>query len=574
MPPTSQEKQLRDSFSLPLLAVLACAVLAGCEGQAVLDLVETSPPGSQKPPDTIPVTPGAQLPPFQPAPLTLRTLLGWQYRNAVGALLGTEAANAVEPPPDSAINGFDAIGASQLALSPSAIEKYERSALRAAQAALSSTTGRAALIGCTPRSASDEVCLREFLTRFGRRAWRRPLSETELASWVTVGRGAATAYNDFYRGAEFAVAGLLQSPHFIYMVEVGQPDPKSPGRRKLTGLELATRLSFFLAGTGPSEELLAAAEQGALDTQEGVRANAQQLVSRPEAREALSHFFDEYLRLREMPGRSKDSTLFPFFTPELASGMREETQRFLTDLVWERNADFRDAFDADYTFVNTELATLYGLAGVPAAGFTRVTLPPETGRGGLLGQASLLSLLSYQSTTSPTQRGKFVRERLLCQPIAAPPSGVVPSFPEPRPGEAPKTMREKLVEHQQNPSCSGCHRLMDPIGLGLENFDPVGRFRDSDRGALIDPVSTFDQFGTFRNPRELGRLLRQHERTVPCFVRNLFRMATGHVEVEGETAPLVALDVAFAASGYHLRDLLVDIASSDAFRYASAQEVQ
>jgi hypothetical protein len=570
---TPEEKPRHEALSIPLLAVLACALLGGCDGQAELEQGGKPPPGTESP-DTIPVTPGTAPPPFQPAPVRLRILLGWQYRNAVGSLLGPEAANAVEPPPDSAINGFDAIGASQLALSTSAVEKYESSALRAARAALSNTTSRGALIGCTPKSTTDEACLRGFLSRFGRRAWRRPLTETELASWAAVGRGAATGYNDFYRGAEFAVAGLLQSPHFIYMVEVGQPDPEHPGRSKLTGLEVATRLSFFLAGTTPSEELLAAAEKGELDTREGVRAQAQQLLSRPEAREALAHFFDEYLRLREMPGKAKDSTLFPFFTPELASGMREETQRFLTDVVWERNGDFREVFDADYTFVNKDLATLYGLAAVPASGFTRVTLPPETGRGGLLGQASLLSLLSYPSTTSPTQRGKFVRERLLCQPISAPPSGVVPSFPEPKPGEAPKTMREKLVEHQNNPSCSGCHRLMDPIGLGLENFDPVGRFRDSDHGAPIDPVSTFDQFGTFQNPRQLGRFLRQHERTVPCFVRNLFRMATGHVEGVGETAPLVALDAAFAANGYRVRELLMEIVSSDAFRYASPQEVQ
>lgn len=567
------EKQLRDPRAAALLALLACAVLAGCEGKAELSLTDSSrtTPAPAPTPDGSSPEP---IPAFRPAPVTLRILLSWQYRNAVGALLGTEAANSVEPPPDSALNGFDAIGASQLALDPTAIELYEGSALRAARAALSSTTGRSALIGCTPASASDEACMHGFLSRFGRRAWRRPLTETELAAWVAVGRHAATAYDDFYRGAEFAVAGLLQSPSFIYMVETGQTDPEHPDRRKLTGYELATRLSFFLTGTTPSEELLAAAERGELDTREGIRTHAQRLVARPEAREALSRFFDEYLSLGSLPELPKNLSLFPFFTPELAASMREETQRFLADLIWERNADFRDAFDADYTFVNSALANLYGLAGAPETGFARMTLPPVTGRGGLLGQASLLSLLSHPSTTSPTQRGKFVRERLLCQPIAAPPAGVIASFPEPQPGEPPKTMRERLVEHQRSPACSSCHRMMDPIGLGLENFDPVGRFRDSDNGSRIDPVSTLDQLGTFQNPRQLGQLLRQHERLVPCFVRNLFRMATGHVEVGGETAPLLKLDAAFAASGYHVRDLLVEIVSSDAFRYASHQEVQ
>ncbi len=553
---------------VPLAVALACSLLGGCTGKAELDDTHTGPTTGPQPSGEPPA------PPFQPAPVTLRTLLGWQYRNAIGTLLGAEAANAVQPPPDTAVNGFDAIGAAQLALSPSAIVSYESSALRAAQAALSSTAMRKTLVGCTPTSTNDEPCLRGILSRFGHRAWRRPLSEQELTPWINVGKSAATAYGDFYKGVEFAIAGMLQSPSFLYMVEVGQPDPGHPGRRKLTGPELATRLSFFLAGTTPSDELLAAAERGDLDTREGVRAQARQLVSRPEAREALARFFDEYLRLRELPTLSKDSTLFPFFTPALASEMREETQRFLADLVWDRNADFRDAFDSDSTFVNKDLANLYGLSGAPETGFARLPLPPASGRGGLLGQASLLSLLSHQTTTSPTVRGRFVRERLLCQPVPAPPPDVIPILPEPQAGDQPRTMRERLAEHQKNPACSGCHTRMDPIGFGLENFDPVGRFRASDNGAPIDPVSSLDELGTFQSPRQLGQLLRRSKLTAPCLVRNLFRMATGHVELDGETAPLRELDATFSNSGYHLRDLLVEIAASDAFRYADNPEVR
>lgn len=559
---------LHHLYRVPLAVALACSFLAGCSGKAQLDEVHTGPINSPQPSTQPPP------PPFQPAPVTLRILLGWQYRNAVGTLLGVEAANAVQPPPDTAVNGFDAIGAAQLALSPSALVGYEASALHAAQAALSNVASRKSLIGCTPTSTTDEPCLRGFLSQFGHRAWRRPLSEEELTAWTNVGKAAATAYGDFYKGVEFAVAGLLQSPSFLYMVEVGKPDPDHPGRRKLTGLELATRLSFFLAGTTPSDDLLAAAERGDLDTQEGVRTQAQQLVSHPEARDALARFFDEYLRLRELPTLSKDTTLFPFFTPELASGMREETQRFLADLVWDRNADFRDAFDSDSTFVNKDLAALYGLSGAPDTGFARLKLPPESGRGGLLGQASLLTLLSHQTTTSPTVRGRFVRERLLCQPISAPPPDVNTNLPEPQPGNEAQTMRQRLSEHQKNPACSSCHTRMDPIGFGLENFDPVGRFRDTDHGAPIDPVTQLDDLGSFQNPKQLGQLLRRSDRTVPCLVRNVFRMATGHVEVDGETGPLSELDSTFSQSGYHLRDLLVEVAASDAFRYAADSEVK
>lgn len=541
---------------LPVMTLVVLLALTGCDRQ---------PPQAR----VLPSTQGD----FQPAPLSPRILLGWQYRNAIADLLGEAAANAVQPPPDTALNGFDSIGASQLALSTSAISQYESSAWLAAQAVSANTAARDALLGCTPRSTTDEACLRGFLGRFGPRVWRRPLTAAELDSWTALGTSVASASGDFYQGVEFLIAGLIQSPFFLYMVEVGAPDPSHPGRLKLTGHELATRLSFFLAGTTPDEELLAAAGRGELDTAEGVRTQARRLLARPSARTALARFFDELLRLRELPALSKDATTFPGFTPSLAASMREETQRLLADIIWEREGDFREAFDAGYTFVDTQLATHYGISGAPATGFGRVTLPAEEGRGGLLGQASFLSLLAHPSTTSPTQRGRFIRERLLCEPIPAPPNNI-PPLPAQNPGEPPRTMRQRLQQHVSNPSCAVCHEKMDPLGLGLERFDAVGRYRTNENDAPIDPVSTFDQAGTFSGPRQLGGMLRADDRVTRCLVRNLFRMATGHVEEEGERAPLHQLDETFATSGYHLRELLVELVASDAFRYARAQEDQ
>ncbi|QRK06843.1 DUF1592 domain-containing protein [Archangium violaceum] len=532
-----------------------------------------APTGCQEQPAQGPSGGPTTAPSFQPAPVSPRILLGWQYRNAISELLGNEAAQAVQPPPDTALNGFDGIGASQLALSSSAIARYESSAWLAAQAALANTSARGALLGCTPRSTMDEECLRGFLSRFGARAWRRPLTDAELTSWTALGMSAAAAAGDFYSGVEVLIAGLLQSPHFLYMVEVGVPDPSQPGRLALTGHEMATRLAFFLAGTSPDETLLAAAARGELDTAEGVRTQARRLLALPTARTALAHFFDELLQLRELSTLSKDATTFPFFTPSLAASMREETQRLLEDIVWEREGDFRDAFDSGYTFVDKQLAALYGISGAPATGFARVTLPAEEGRGGLLGHASFLSLLAHTTTTSPTLRGRFIRERLLCEPIAAPPTNI-PPLPAQNPGEPPRTMRQRLQQHVSNPSCAGCHDKMDPLGLGLENFDAVGRYRTNDNDAPIDPVSTFDRSGTFSGPRQLGGLLRADDRVLRCLVRNLFRMASGHVDEAGEQVSLNQLDEAFATSGYRMKELLVELVASDAFRYARSQEVQ
>ncbi len=405
-----------------------------------------------------------------------------------------------------------------------------------------------------------------FVERFGRRAWRRPLSADEQASWAAVGADAAAAYGDFYRGAAFVLAGLLQSPNFLYQIEIGEADPTNPGRLTLSGYELATRLAFFLTGSTPSEQLLAAAERGELQSQEGVRFWAAQLVNDPGSRDAVSHFFDELLQLRDLPQVSKDPVAFPSFTPALAAAMRDETQHLLDSLIWD-GSDFRQFFDADYTFVNRDLAALYALPDAPANAFVRVALPADSRRGGFLGQAAFLSLMAHPATSSPTLRGKFVREKLLCQNIPPPPPNVDTNLPN----TEGMTTRQKLLAHRQNPSCASCHVLMDDIGLGLENFDAMGQYRTTDSGQPIDASSTLDDLGAFTGARELGTLLRGEPSVTECLARNLFRAATGHVDTLGESGPLNEVHAGFAASGFQLKDALIEIAASDAFRFGADQ---
>ncbi len=534
--------------------------LSGCTGQSAFQSVDQDAPVIG--PD------GELLPPFEPAPLAIRQLLGWQYRNAVQELLGAEAANAVTPPADSPVSGYESIGAAQLSLSTQAVELYEKSATAAAERAFGDLAVRGKLVPCSPSSNDDSACMRTVIETFGRRAWRRPLSDDELTTWVGIGLKTSATLGDFNRGAQYAIAGMLQSPNFLYIVEVGEPDPARPARVRLTSHELATRLAFFLTGTLPDEALLASAQSGALDTPEGLRAEAERLVQRPEARDALRRFFDEAFRLRNIDTLAKDPLTFPEFTPALAKAMYEEASLLLEDVAWTRDADFRDVLDATYTFVNADLAKLYGLPGAPGSGFSRVELDPAGVRGGLFGQAAFLSLMAHPRMTSPTNRGKFIRERLLCEPIATPPPGVDTTLPdETDSGGQKKTQRERLEEHQVNPSCTGCHAMMDPIGLGLENFDALGRYQDTDNGKPIDAVSTFDDRGRFEGALELGRLLRDDDRMVTCLVKNVFRMATGHAELPSEAAPLWKAQQAFSSSGHRMKSLLVEIATSDAFRY-------
>lgn len=510
---------------------------------------------------TGPSTPGSEAQSF-PAP-TLRKLVARQYRNAVRDLLGVDAALAAAPPADAPMNGFESIGAAQFALGDTEVRQYEESARAVAAAGMGNPASIAALADCSPTSPPEaETCQRVFVERFGRLAWRRPLDKEEIDLYAAVAKKAAEELNDFYAGIEYATAALLQSPNFLYQVELGEPDLQVPGARKLTGYEMASRISFFLLDTTPDEALLTAAEAGKLATAEGVREAARALLGTPAAREALRGFYDEFLRLRDLPKLVKDGEFYPQFSPSLAQAMQEETLALIDDVVWERNADYRDVLDADYTFVNAELAAFYGLPTPEEEGFSRVVLPPEQKRGGIFGHAGFLSLFAHATSTSPTLRGRFVRERMLCQSIPAPPNNVVTELPSD--AEA-KTMRDKLAAHQKDPSCSGCHKLMDNIGFGLENYDGIGVFRTMENGVTIDTKSDVDGV-VFDGAKELGSALRNDDDVSMCVVRNIFRFATGHVETKGEKVAMEALGQAFADSGYKLQDLLVEVVASDAFR--------
>jgi hypothetical protein len=502
--------------------------------------------------------------------LHARLLLKGQVQRSVEDLLGPAAAAAMELPDDVPLNGFSAIGASQLVPGPAAVTAWELSAQAAAEAAFADGPP-ARLVPCAPSAPDDAACLSAFVRTFGRRAFRRPVTDAEVATWVALGQQAGRAYGRFDRAAQFVVAGMLQSPAFLYLAEVGEPDPSNPGRLRLTRYELAARLSYFLAGTTPPDALLAAAEAGALDSPAGIRDEARSLLALASSRRALASFFDELFDLPRLLRIAKDPATYPAFSPALAEAMREETQRFLLDLV-DRGADFRDFLDADQSWVNPDLAKLYGIADVPGTGFERRTYPASTLRGGVLGQASLLSLGAHPRLTSPTRRGRFVRERLLCQPVPSAPTNVSTAQFSQAEAEGHVTMRERLAVHAGNPLCAGCHLLTDGIGLGLEQYDAIGAFRPDDDGLPIDALSTLDGLGSFEGAKALGTLLRGHPRVMDCLSRNLYRVAVGRLETEGEARPVRAVLEAFERSGFKLEEALVEIAASEGFRLA-AQEV-
>lgn len=498
----------------------------------------------------------------------LRILLGRQYVAAVGDLLGPQAAQVASVRADVALNGFDAIGAAQIALTSQDIDIYEQSAGAVAAAALATPGALDAYRSCVPQEPGDLECMRSFTAAFGSLAWRRTLDESELTRWSEVGVTAALDFGEFDKGVEFVIAGMLQSPNFLYQVEIGEPDLDNPTLRRLTGPEVATRMSFFLLDTTPSRELLDAAAAGELDTVEGVRAWAESMVLDPRARFAFDNFFEEVLYLRKLDETAKDVGTYPGWSPYLADSMRVETIALVDDVIWIEDGDYRDILTADYTFVNEALASHYGIAYPGGTGFQKVTLPPGEKRGGIFGHASLLSLLAHVSSTSPTLRGKFVQERMMCTSIPPPPPGVVTDLPS---GAEYKTMRERLAGHQDQELCASCHSIMDPPGLGLENYDGVGRFRTMENGVVIDTKSDLDG-EPFDGAAELGGLLRERSKFSLCTILNLYRHATGHVEQPGEIDRLIAVDESFIAAEYRFKSALVELVASKAFRFVGEQD--
>ncbi|HSN99713.1 MAG TPA: DUF1592 domain-containing protein, partial [Candidatus Nanopelagicales bacterium] len=421
-----------------------------------------------------------------------------------------------------------------------------------------------ALLPCQPAGPQDAACHRQLVTRTGRLAWRRPLEPAEIDRITAIAQQAATDYEDFDAGVVYALSALLQSPHFLYLVEVGEPDPDNPAVRRLTPHELVTRLSFFLLDHTPDAALLDLADQGPLDDA-ALRDLARQLVARPEAREALSRYYLELLRIRDIEDVAKNADMFPQWSPDVAHAMKEETLRILDEVIWTRDADARELVTADFTFVNQDLAALYGVAPPPGDDFVRVTLPASQNRSGLLSTSAFLSRFSHPDRNSPTRRGLFVKDILLCDPVDPPPPGVTTTLPEP--SDEQVTLRQRLQQHMEDIKCAGCHLQMDPIGFALEHYDPIGNYRTEDNGLPVDSVvEDVLELGSFSSARELGLILREDPRLTLCMVKSMLRGALGHLETEGEAPALEDVHEAFSASGYRIQELLVELAASPAFR--------
>jgi hypothetical protein len=316
----------------------------------------------------------------------------------------------------------------------------------------------------------------------------------------------------------------------------------------------------------PDPILFAEAEAEALLTAEAVATQAHRLLELPRARERIGLFFTEWLRLRNIDRMQKDPALFPDYDLTLAPMMREQVELFAQAVILDDGGTPEDLLTAPFTFVNRELAPLYGVDAPADDQFHRVDLDP-TRRAGLLTHVALMANLAHGNQTDPVVRGKFIRTGVLCDAIPPPPADAVIMVPEITPGS---TTRERFAQHQEDPNCATCHLLMDPIGLGFEHYDPLGQWRDMDNGLPVDArgeIIGTDVAGTFDGAIELSHKLAESDRAMDCFARNWLRFALGRSDLDADAGALAVARHQFAEAGFEIKELLVALTATRAFRH-------
>ena len=430
---------------------------------------------------------------------------------------------------------------------------------------LSDTPSRKRIFSCRPTVSSEErPCAREIIASLGAEAYRRVLTPTEID-------GLLPFYDDgsrtggFEIGVRTALEAILASPYFVLRLEREPVDAPSRGYR-VGDLDLASRLSFFLWGATPDEELQTVASEGRLTEPAELERQTRRLLADPRSEALGSRFAAQWFRLQDMDKVRPDPNNYPNLDENLAAAMRRETERFFTHLVRE-NRSLLELFTADYTFANERLARHYGLDGVAGDAFQRVSYPDDRRRG-VLGHGSVLVLTSLANRTSPVLRGKWVMEVLMGTPPPPPPPDV-PGLEETGDSEGgrPLTTRERMERHRSSPACSSCHRLMDPIGLALDNFDVTGRWRVRENGMALDTRGDFYDGAPVSTPSELVEALLQ--RPIPLvrnFTENLMAFALGR-RVEFYDQPTIrAISRAAAADDYRMASFILGVVQSAAFQ--------
>jgi len=499
----------------------------------------------------------------------LRRLTEAQYRATVGDIFGPDIKISGRFEPDLRVGGLLAAGTSAVSLTPSGAEQYEQIARGIAEQVVDNAH-RDRLVGCGPSPADPEgaACAERFFQTMGLRLYRRPLTPGETGLAVAQTLASARTLHDFHAGLAVMLASMLSDLPFLFQVDRMVPDPANRSAQTLDAWSRASKLSYFLWNSTPDAELLDAARDGTLMTQAGLARQVDRLMASPRFETGVTAFFDDFLQLEGMMSLSKDSVIYPAFRSSAGPAAREQTLRTIVTLLAQENGDYRDLFTTRRVAMNRQLSPLYRLAYAPRD-WSMVTLPSDDPRVGLLTQISFLALHSHEGRSSPTLRGKALREVLMCQHIPTPPANVNFTIVQDTSNPNLRTTRERLKAHLDDEECASCHKLTDPMGLTLDSFDGAGQFRAQENGVAID---TSGSLGTvkFADAAGLGQALHDDPQVPQCLAQSAWRYAVGRDALASEAPVAAALNTGFAQSGFRIRALFRQIATDRHFFAATS----
>jgi len=485
----------------------------------------------------------------------LRRITTSQYLHSVRDLLGVDTLPPNSLPDDERLGTFR----SNLS-TPVGDLDVEKYVTLAASLATTAVTNIDQLVACDRTAEGDAVCASSFIQRFGRRAFRRPLAQTELQTYLDL----YTKYSDtgFSNGIRLVLSAMLSSPNFLYQVEPST----GPALAKLDGYELAARMSLFLWDSGPDDALLDAAGRGDLDNDAGLTTQVNRLLSDARANDAIGSFHLQWLGLEDLTDASKDASLYPLWNADLASAMQRDTARFASYVLLQADGQLSTLLTAPYAFPDANLLPIYGLKQGSADPNAPTQLDP-TERAGILTQPGFLSANAHVNQSAPILRAKAILTNLLCAAPQPPPPNLNITPPDPAPG---LSTRARFAAHVQDPFCAGCHQQLDDLGFGLENYDAVGAYRTQDSGQPVDAsgqvIGTRDANGPFTGAIELAKRLSTSDQVRQCVTKEWFEFGVGRGPSTADACTLYQAYQSFSGSQFNLRALVVALVKSDSFR--------
>ncbi len=503
---------------------------------------------------------------FEAAPAAMRRLTNAEYANSIADVFDLPMPLSLDLEVDEMSEEFLSIGAAKVGTSEYGVEQYRNAAFDVASMIFERKADYPRLADCAPTGA-DDPCVAEALSYYGERLWRRPLDEQELSRYSSLVDAPYEDGQDPSLGFEYAIAALIESPYFLYVPQIGQEDPDS-GFRIYTDHEMASRLSYFLWSSTPDEALLEAAREGRLHTAADIAEQTERMLEQPRAQGLAARFFSESWGVHRLDLNDKNGGVFEEWGQDLLDEFQVEFDAVLTDMV-DRDADVRELFNGRTTIASPALAEFYGLDAPADDG----TVALDERRWGLLTSGAVLAANSPSDRSSPTHRGKFLLEKVLCGSVPPPPENVNDTLPDGDPADGPQTTREKLEQHVNDPVCAACHNLIDPLGFTLEHYDGIGAFREDENGLPIDPSGVYEG-ESLDDVVDVARFLATDERATRCVTQRLLSYATGREIGINESPVIDDLHAAFAEDDFVFRMLVVELVTSPTFRTLADDEAE